>query len=81
MSDYPDMLEKEVMAAARVLLDERYYEHVDCLYEMIRLCKHYQRITESLLNQVHGARTFEECEAETDRARRENDWYRSKGDE
>lgn len=75
-----DELEADVIKAAEVLQKERYYEHIHPLYLLIERCKHYQRLTESLLNSCHGARTFEENEAEISRARDANDWYRHKDD-
>lgn len=77
---YLDDLEAEVKAAAAILQKERYPDYIWCLYELIHQAKHYQRLTESLLNHSHGARTFEENNAETDRAHNENDWYRHKED-
>lgn len=77
---YLDDLEAEVKEAAAVLQRERYPEYIWCLYELIHQAKHYQRITESLLNGSHGARTFDENEAENKRANYNNDWYRHKED-
>lgn len=80
MSDYfMDGLEADVIKAAEVLQKERYYEHIDCLFLLIEQAKHYQRITESLLNSSHGARTYEENNAEIERAIDQCDWYRYKG--
>ncbi len=79
MSDYfMDGLEADVIKAAATLHKERYYEHIEPLFLLIEQCKHYQRLTESLLNPAHGARTFEENEEEIRRARDANDWYRHK---
>jgi hypothetical protein len=77
---YLDDLEKEVKAAADILQKERYPEYLYCLYELISTAKHYQRLTESMLNGVHGARTFEANEAENTRAHQEDDWYRFEGE-
>lgn len=74
--EYLDDLEAEVKAAAAVLQRERYPEYIWCLYEIIQQAKHYQRLTESMLNGMHGARSYEENEAEVNRAYNENDWYR-----
>jgi hypothetical protein len=76
--EYLEALEAEVREAARVLRSERYYEHIDCLYELIYYLKYYQRLTESMLNGVTGHRTFKENEAETNRAHNEVDYYRFK---
>ena len=72
---YLDTLEKEVQAAARVLFKERYYEHVDCLYEMIRQVKHYQVIAEYSLCGVTGV-DYEKSRKEFERTRNENDYFR-----
>jgi len=74
--NYLDDLEAEVLAAAEVLHQERYYEHVPCLYELLERAKHYQRLTESVLNGVHCARSFEDNEKELNRATGAGDWYR-----
>jgi hypothetical protein len=77
---YLDDLEKEVKAAADILQKERYPEYIYCLYEIIHQAKHYQRLTESMLNGVTGARTFEDNEAENRRSLAEDDWYRFEGE-
>lgn len=73
---YLEQIEARVIAAAHVLEGERYYEHVACLFILIEQCKHYQRLTDSMLNGVTGHRTFEDNDAETKRAQNEDDWYR-----
>ncbi len=80
MRDYLDQLVREVQVAAATLEKERYYWLTPPLFEMIEQLKHYQRLTESLLNHVHGARTYQENEAEVNRCRVENDFYRFKED-
>lgn len=71
-----DNLVQDVVAAAEILYKERYYEHIDCLYNMIGQLKHYQRLTESMLNGIHGARSFEDNEKEVERARAADDFHR-----
>ena len=78
--EYLDELEAEVKEAAAILQKERYPEYIWCLYEMIHQAKHYQRIAEALLNSTHGAYSFEECTAESNRSSNENDWFRYRED-
>lgn len=75
MSDYLDRLEAEVIDAVCILERERYYENTPPLLEMIRLCKHYQRITEAVLG-GHSGMSLESNEREFNRAHEERDWYR-----
>ncbi len=79
MSDYLEGLEADVIAAAKVLRDERYYEYTGPLMEMIRQCKHYQRLVEFQISGISGSRELGKDRAELDRATETCDWYRYDG--
>lgn len=75
MDDFLDQLEADVISAVHTLESERYYEFTHSLLEMVHQCKHYQRITESLLS-THAGRPHEITEREVRRATENRDWYR-----
>jgi len=74
-AEYLDRLEQDVIAAVRTLESERYYEFTPSLLELLRQCKHYQRITESVLG-GHAGMNLQVNEKEFNRAYEERDWFR-----
>jgi hypothetical protein len=80
MSDgYLDNLEENAIEAVKILESERYTEFSWGIMELVRQCKHYQQISESVLS-AHCGMDLEKNEAEVQRARENRDWYRH-GDE
>lgn len=78
---YLDNLEGNAIEAVKVLESERYSEFSWGIMELIRQCKHYQQITESVLG-VHCGLDNQKVEAEVQRARENRDWFRhADGDE
>jgi hypothetical protein len=73
--EFLDSLEGNVYAAIKTLEGERYYDYSSGLAELVRTCKHYQRIAESVLA-THTGLPRELNESEVARSNNERDWYR-----
>lgn len=73
--EFLEGLEEDVIEAVRTLESERYYEFSWALMELVRQCKHYQRITESVLG-GHAGLELNSNQAEFNRANDQRDWFR-----
>lgn len=74
-AEYLENLEDNAYRAIRALESERFYEYSEGLVELVRQCKHYQQLTESLLA-AHTGVPRDENEANLKKAREHRTWYR-----